>query len=466
MSVATFGTWSFLLSFTFFQGYVGVLDLGFSVSALRAIVHERGGTGGVSPGPSVIAFRAAYRRSSLLGALALLLLLPIFLALAGADLDRTQYLVVVVSFVLLVPIDMLHSSNLICLESCRRYPTIRVLQLFGLYGWILLVWAALSIGAGIAMVSVAFVLQSLIVATASSFSARSFFEGKRVRTPFRSSEVKMMFRIGKWMTLFQFVVILQTQMDRTVIAFALGVDEVASYQIPYKVFAFGFLILQQFPSAIGPVASRIQAGGDVGKSGRLFQIATRWTVFASLPVFVAIFVFARPLITLWVGDQYSDTYWIARLFMVCLCLMAFHYAGVTMLAAHGRTRSLFLLYALAVSVNLIFSLVLVRTLGIAGVVIGTIVGALVSFVPYIVIEVDEFCVQVGEWIRSILIPAIFVLAWTSCGALVVSELFEAARSFLTVGIGVALIAAWGWIGVIMMPKARRESIQILSSLRS
>ena len=195
-------------------------------------------------------------------------------------------------------------------------------------------------------------------------------------------------------------------MDRTIIAVVLGVALVGDYEIPYKFQAMGVLILSVFPSALFPTVAKLEADENRDRLTGLFHKATRWTVGLSLPMLITGIALSGPLITLWVGDSFVHLQGSVSLFLLWPVIASFNVIGSQFLNAMGKTKESFFIAGSSVLVNLIVSISLVDKFGINGVMLGTVIGIAVVFVPYLVIEQRLFGAGYTSWFNEVVVPVI------------------------------------------------------------
>lgn len=113
---------------------------------------------------------------------------------------------------------------------------------------------------------------------------------------------------------------------------------------------------------------------------------------------------ARALLDTWVGAAYVSLTSVTRLFLLYPVFISVHVIGVTMLVGTRRTREVLVLSAVSIIVNLVVSVALTPSRGIAGVVIGTLIGYAVVWVPYLRLMCREFDLTLREWIGAVVLP--------------------------------------------------------------
>ena len=139
----------------------------------------------------------------------------------------------------------------------------------------------------------------------------------------------------------------------------------------------------------------------------LYVRGTRLAVAATSAVTLSAMIFARPLLRCaWGGGGLCRAGQTVkpRLYLVYPILVSIHVIGLTMLVGLGRLRQVATLSLCSVGLNLVLSIVLVRQLGLIGVVWGTTIGYLVLWVPYLRIMTRELGVRIGEFLASVIWP--------------------------------------------------------------
>src|SRR5262249_23744994 len=110
--------------------------------------------------------------------------------------------------------------------------------------------------------------------------------------------------------------VLYRQMDRVIIAVGLTAFALGQYEIASKVELLAALSLAFLASAVMPAASKLAAT----ESGRaplttMFLEGTKYTLVISIPITVALMVWADALIKTWVGAEFEPAVGYARLFL-------------------------------------------------------------------------------------------------------------------------------------------------------
>jgi O-antigen/teichoic acid export membrane protein len=171
--------------------------------------------------------------------------------------------------------------------------------------------------------------------------------------------------------------ILQT--DDAIISLFLPVAAVALYGGAWRIYQVCRDVAEAVMGAVVPHATRAAAQG---RRDVLRDIHVRWTKYSNgvlLALAVPAFVFAEPVLVLWLGDRFAEAGVVARILVVGMLLNNVHIVGTGLLTGLGRI-SAYARYQVAWAVgNLIVSVALVQWLGLPGVALG-------SALPLIVLE--------------------------------------------------------------------------------
>ena len=402
-----FGTWAFLMVLTFNQGYFALLDGGMSVSALRKIVHYDHSERPEDSAEVLATLRAYYLFVSGVGSLALFACGGLLLTAVWPSISTTSVIVVLATLVIRLFADTVHASNMMVLESRSLFPQMRLLEIGSLTSWTVMVALVLWANHGLMTLAILSAINSLILVCVSTWIVSGHTKSPRgVRFKWRRSIAKELWTTGKWVAIQRLWSVIYAQMDRTIIAVVLGVALVGDYEIPYKFQAMGVLILSVFPSALFPTVAKLEADENRDRLTGLFHKATRWTVGLSVPILITGIALSGPLITLWVGDSFVHLQGSVSLFLLWPVIASFNVIGSQFLNAMGKTKESFFIAGSSVLVNLIVSISLVDKFGINGVMLGTVIGIAVVFVPYLVIEQRLFGAGYTSWFNEVVVPVI------------------------------------------------------------
>ena len=113
-----------------------------------------------------------------------------------------------------------------------------------------------------------------------------------------------------------------------------------------------------------------------------------------------------------------------------------------MLVGVNKVKAIVPLQIVSVAVNLILSVVLVKWLGVAGTMIGTLVGNLLIFLAYLRLFVENFDVTLGQFFRVVVFP-VYLLGGVLAAILYLLVSFRMPASLAEVGLyGVSAVSLY------------------------
>jgi O-antigen/teichoic acid export membrane protein len=168
----------------------------------------------------------------------------------------------------------------------------------------------------------------------------------------------------------------------------------------------------------------------------LYQKATKYTALIMFPILIIAYVHAEDVIRIWMGDGFAVSVGLSKLFIVSLFFVSIVSSGTEMMIGLNRIRELILVAGIASIVNLLVSIILVRNIGVAGVVVGTVVGSIITAIGYLHRINKAFDVSMTDFWKSVLLRPVLVLLpllliYAAIGNLIIADiLFIIASPFL------------------------------------
>lgn len=401
-----YGLWVLALGLTFTSGYLALADLGISDAAVKLIAEARARgdqrrmDGIVST--TVFAFGAIGLAVGAFVALAAPWLVDVLGVDAGlAATARVLFTVVALEVVVELPTEGLRAV----LTGLQRYTWLRAIDVVGRLLWGALVVVALLRGHGVLALGVLAVAVAVGRAVATLVAAHHVAPGLRIRPRLVSRAILRESASYGWIVGgLRFLSIIYAQMDRVIVSVVVSVAAVASYEVAFRIQSMAVLVLVMASSAVLPAASYNAARDDAEKQREMYLRGSKYTLALAVPVCLSALLFADRIIVAWVGADYLGSAGTARLFLIPPVLASVNQVGVTMLIGLGRARPVLRLQAVAVGVNLVLSVVLAQLFGIDGVVVGTLVGVVVVWWPYVRLLLRTFEVDVATWARRVVLP--------------------------------------------------------------
>jgi O-antigen/teichoic acid export membrane protein len=162
------------------------------------------------------------------------------------------------------------------------------------------------------------------------------------------------------------------QTDNLIIASFLGVAYVAPYAVALRVTRTLTLFIHRIPDVLFPFYSGMRAQGDKARLRENFLVTARLELVAGM-CFALGLAFAGPtVLRIWVGGENVIVLPAFALAVTLVALEAIVHPAAVLAAATGGERSMAAMNNAEAILNLVFSLLLVRRLGVVGVIGGTV----------------------------------------------------------------------------------------------
>jgi O-antigen/teichoic acid export membrane protein len=181
-------------------------------------------------------------------------------------------------------------------------------------------------------------------------------------------------------------------------------------------------------SVLTPVAAELEARKDREETYRLFLSASRYVAAAAFALFAGLIVTADSLIEAWIGSGYGASVVVMRI--LCLGLVFNIAAGAVSPLVQGLGRVDFQrnTQILSLSLNVVFSIVLMQRYGFYGAPVGTAIALVISS-SYYLWSFHRFMGRpVTAFVQSILVKPAVAAALAAVPSLVLSSVLMARAS--------------------------------------
>ncbi len=269
----------------------------------------------------------------------------------------------------------------------------------------------------------------------------------------RRVEVRRLVRFGGGVLTLRFVGTIYRQMDKVIVGVALGPSSVAIYEIANKLNLAAATIASTSVAAIVPAAAFARRNAAVLRD--MFVRGSCYATAAALPVVVASFIFAKPLLVSWIGPEAAPAVEGARLFLAYEAMQVTGNVGSTMLFGVGKIRFPLIVSGFATALNLVLSILLVSPLGYSGVIVGTLVANGLAWPLMMGFYMKTFDTSPGMWIRRVVGPNLFGLVTQLAVSLPLLVLIGSTHS-LPLAIAVSAVSAAISLGTFLLVGVRGE----------
>ena len=222
-------------------------------------------------------------------------------------------------------------------------------------------------------------------------------------------------------------------MDKAIIALVLTTTLLTDYDVSAQIFALAYACLTLIGMLAAPVATTFYTRGQQAELTQLLLRVTRYTAACAVPVALIGMVLAVPVTAAWVGMQFVHTAPATAWFLSYVLFWALVQSGQNLLIGVGRVDVILPIFGVGTLVNLIVSVVAAPTLGVLGVIVGTVIGNALACVLYLIVFRQVFDLRLGRLWSGVFLR---VYPQASIGALVAAGLaaWRTPRSLLSVGL--------------------------------
>jgi O-antigen/teichoic acid export membrane protein len=182
-----------------------------------------------------------------------------------------------------------------------------------------------------------------------------------------------------------------------------------------------------------------------------------------LPPVLGLMILASPIITHWLGPAFADQARAAQVLLSYQLLTVGMAIGDSIVISRGHARKRLNSVFILTLGNLVLSVILVQTIGIMGVVIGTALPWIIDFPWRLRTNLAEVGVSFAEWLQHSAGPVYLSLLAT--GAVAFAAHFTPLVDSLA-GVAIAMLLAVGsaWLGFVTfsLTPAERDELQGLA----
>jgi O-antigen/teichoic acid export membrane protein len=370
----TYGFWSLASAFI---GYYGLLDLGLSSAVSQHICVAIGRR---DPAECRAVFNTALRIQLVLGGVALLATAAIAAAtpwFCHNPADAHAFWRVIVLLGINAALGFPARVYGGVLEAEFRFDIQSWLAILGLaLRTGLVVWAILA-GGGLLALAWVTLLATLPVTALQAWFARREASWARIEgLSVEPKRAKSLFSYSAYTFVATVADAFRFQVDPLVISGFIGMAAVTHYRVASIFTTYYINIIIASLGVFQPVLSRLHGAEDQAGLEKVFLFATKVSGCISVLILAGIIGWGRPFIARWMGQKYEDAYWPLVALSLAAFMDVFQTPSIALLRATFRHRFYAYTNLAEGVINLAFSLALARPLGIVGVALGTLIGAL------------------------------------------------------------------------------------------
>jgi O-antigen/teichoic acid export membrane protein len=270
-------------------------------------------------------------------------------------------------------------------------------------------------GHGIVALAIITLVTNIIGGASTVWTASHLIGGLRLtRKYFRRHHVSELLNFGVYAFISRVAYIVRFGIDNLVISAFLNLSLVTHYAIAARLAGFFQSFMISSLGVMTPVFAAHLGSGEIEKIRTKFLQATRIGAIISMSVAGAILIFGKPFINTWMGQEYSDAYLPLVFLVMSLSIACLQIPSTNLLYALAKHKFHAIMNVLEALVNLLLSIILVRSYGILGVAIGTAVPMMVTRLFVYPVYV---CSQIKVFSSTYYFEVFRIVAWTGAAQL-------------------------------------------------
>ena len=207
---------------------------------------------------------------------------------------------------------------------------------------------------------------------------------------------RRVFQIGLLFLVLQIAVAMAYGSDTIVVAQVIGPKAVAEYAVVFRLFMFVPMLVGMALIPLWPAYAEAIARGDAAWVRRTLVRSLRLSVLATAPAALVLVALGSRIVDLWVGSAVTPSFALILGFGVWMVLGTVGNAIAMFLNAANIVRFQVVAALCMATSNLALSIVLARTMGVAGVIWGTVLAYSVCSVVPIAVYVPTLLQRLGR----------------------------------------------------------------------
>jgi O-antigen/teichoic acid export membrane protein len=389
-------------------GQGALLDFGIAPAVIKYVAEHRAQRDDDQMRSLIATVQVLY---SLIGLLTLLLTvalaatLPNFFNIAPSQHDTATIVVLLSGARLAISIPF--TTPWAVLWALHKYGQANAIKALGTILTAATTVSVLLLGGGIvgmvaATIPVTLLIQAVFVWYVRRAAPEISFGFRGARRKF----VKAVLSFSASLSLADIAYYIQAKSDEIIIGTFLPVSAVSPYAVARRLGVLPHLLAEQALGGFLPLASELDAKGDSGQLRSIYLVGSRVTFALCISVAGVLIALPRQLLTLWVGADYASYAPILVVLALASVAEISHWPGQVILQGLGRHHGLVFPYICGAIAKLGLAVVLVRSQGLMGIALGTMVSSialsLIFVFPY---TMRLLGVSLRQMLKQVLLPA-------------------------------------------------------------
>ena len=208
----------------------------------------------------------------------------------------------------------------------------------------------------------------------------------------RRETLKLLLRYGLKVQITGLGALINLQMNKLLIGYFLNLELLAAYELGFKLVYSLISLLRLLSSAVMPAAAELHAQYDHGRLQRLYRQGAKYLMLAVVPLGFVTILHAHSITTVWLGTPPPEVARVIQFLMLAYGFNLLTAMGTAMARGVGHPEFETRYAILVIVVNLSLGIVLMRLLGLDGLLVATLT-AVVLGSSYFLVQWHRFLHQ-------------------------------------------------------------------------
>lgn len=222
-----------------------------------------------------------------------------------------------------------------------------------------------------------------------------------LQSVFNIAHLRKLFNFSSYLFLMNISAFINTFFIRFIISATLGPALVALYVVPMRIIGALSGLLSSAFGVLFPVTSALSCQNDQTRLQPIFLDASKLFASLAIPGFSLMAVFAKPLLTLWMGKDFAGS---AHLIFSILAISAF-VGSLTTVPNHfiigfGHTKIRSIISIMVIALNIVFLPIATQSHGVMGASFVLLVGNILALTVLLVLVKQLLKVEVLNYIKK------------------------------------------------------------------
>ncbi|MCK5126024.1 MAG: oligosaccharide flippase family protein [candidate division Zixibacteria bacterium] len=206
---------------------------------------------------------------------------------------------------------------------------------------------------------------------------------RRMRVRFNFSLLRTLFNYSSILFINRIIGLISNQIDKVLIWLYLVVTNMAIYDVVSRPANLLRLVLSILNSAVVPEVARLHHLNDLAAIRKMYINLIRYAYLIILPVLALLGVYINDFLRLWVGNEFVPHSHLAIILLAVYAILPIPSVSSTVVVGLEKVKQTIWIAIVATVINIILSLTLLQYLGLAGLLIATLVADLFCVLPYL-----------------------------------------------------------------------------------